>query len=273
MQLRFDELTRERYKAQRGEQAAKAEAERLQRELEALKATNKPAETKVEPVAEFVFDKPQPKETDFEDFTSFTDALTDWKIERADAKKAHEAAKKQADTERAAAEAERQAREAAQSKDADERAAVFQGQIEAVKAKYEDFDQAVEQSGHIEIPMVARAAIEDSEIGGEVLYFLLKHPEEIEKIKTLTPGRIVKRIGQIEAKVEADLASQPADDEDETEETPAPAPRKVPVSKAPEPISDVRGSAAAVNKPLDQVPYAEFVRRRNAEIAKRGRRF
>jgi hypothetical protein len=71
---------------------------------------------------------------------------------------------------------------------------------EEVRAKYDDFEQ-VAYNPSLPITNVMAEAIQSSDIGPEVAYFLGTNPKEAERISKLTPYVQAKEIGKIEAKL------------------------------------------------------------------------
>jgi hypothetical protein len=277
-QLRFDELTRQRHAAERkaNEEKARAEAETaraeaLARELEAIRAAKAKSATETPAPAtqsadEFKETRPEPKEEDFESYALYTKEVAKWAVEQERARTEHVAAKAKAEAEKTAAAAERKAREDAQAKEAEERAVAFSSQVEQVRAKYEDFETVMEAASAVQFPVQIEAAIQDSDVGGEVLYYLAKNKAIAEDLAKLPLGRAIKRIGQIEAKVEEELAKAESGTQETVVDNDPPVPaKKVPKSDAPEPMPQVRASATTTGKaPLGEVDFQEFKRRRAA---------
>jgi hypothetical protein len=71
---------------------------------------------------------------------------------------------------------------------------------EEVRSKYDDFEQ-VAYNPSLPITNVMAEAIQSSDIGPEVAYFLGTNPKEAERISKLTPYVQAKEIGKIEAKL------------------------------------------------------------------------
>ncbi len=108
-------------------------------------------------------------------------------------------------------------------------------------------------------PAIAHA-IQQSEMGPELLYYLGKHPEEVEGLSQLHPTRAVIALGRIEAR----LAQT-----DKGEESPPPHP------KAPKPLTPIRkpsgGTALDPDNPADaeKMSAEEWAKAREAKL--RGR--
>jgi len=127
----------------------------------------------------------------------------------------------------------------------------WQRKVEKVSAKHSDYDEALENVDHIKIPPMTQTAIMESDIGGDIAYYLAKHPDELEKLVTLKPHAALMALGKIEAKL-TDTAEA----------------KKV-TTKVPEPISPLRGKSGAVNvgyNPDDD--FKTFLHKRNIELGR-----
>jgi hypothetical protein len=71
---------------------------------------------------------------------------------------------------------------------------------EEVRAKYDDFEQ-VAYNPNLSITPIMAEAIQASDVGPEVAYFLGTNPKEAERISRLQPFMQAKEIGKIEAKL------------------------------------------------------------------------
>lgn len=164
VQKRIDQLTREKYEAQRNADFYKGLAMARQT---AQSNQPKPGE----------FDKPRPKEDDFTDYTQFIEALTDWKADKRDFER----------------EKSRKLDKEA-SKNADIRA-----QYRKSRENHEDFDEVALNPG---LPF--NAAMDEASAGpnyAEILYYLGKNPGKAADIASMTPIQVAKEIGRIEAKI------------------------------------------------------------------------
>lgn len=211
LQTRIDELTRERYEAQR-------RAAALEQELQRVQTGQQQAPQ----------EKPAPKIEDYQDVNSFLEARDAWVLDKARTELRME-------NEQAA---QRQRMEAGQSQaqlaqiQAVER---FTAQEAEVRERHADYDEAVQNPLMLELrdrrPDVAQAVI-DSPHGPEVAYFLAKNPQAALAIARLPTLAAAREIGRIEQ-----MFMQPRN---QTTNAPAP-PRQVggkaEVSKDPEKMS------------------------------------
>lgn len=173
----------------------KAEAER-----DALKGTQQP-----KPV---VTGRPDPNA--FETHEEFVEALTDWKVSQALTTRAQQT------------EHEKQRER-------------WEEQKEAVREKYQDFDEVFENAP-MPSPLVANALLKHK-VGAEIAYYLGTHPAEYKRIDRLNDPM---EVGFEMAEIAAKLAAPPG---------------VKPTSKAPAPITPTRGSAAAAKSEGGYEPY------------------
>lgn len=217
-QQRIDEITR-----------AKHDAER-EAEFWRQKATAK---------ADAPADKPTIDK--YKDYGEFVEALTDWK---AGQRVSEALAKRDADR---AGEAHARAEKAGTD--------AWQERQIAVREALPDYDAVIGKST-VEVAQHVIQALLDSEHGPEVAYHLAKHPEQAERINSLSPLSAAREIGRLEATL-----SPPS--------KPVGSFAAKPISGAPAPISPVRGSAAGVMPDPDQMTMSQY----RAMRAKQGARW
>ena len=124
----------------------------------------------------------------------------------------------------------------------------WQQKVEGASTKYTDFADALDAVDHIEIPAPLQAAIMESDIGADLAYHLAKNSAELERIVKLKPHAALMALGKLEDKLSA-----------------APEPKKVPVSKAPEPIKPVGGKSEVSTGHHPNDSFETFMRKRNLE--------
>lgn len=208
-QRRIDKLTTE-----------KRELEARLAELTAGKPAEKPAETAKPDAAD---GKPQLEK--FESYEDYVEALTDWKLAQREA----------AAAEKAKADAEKQQRA--------ELAKSWQARQDAVRAKYDDYDEVVGQE--IPITGVMQQALLESDHGAELAYWLGSNPAEAEQIAKLGPVAAIKALAKIEDSLSGGSAEPPA------------KPKRR-ASSAPEPISPVGARGSAATKDPDKMTFQEY---------------
>jgi hypothetical protein len=98
-----------------------------------------------------------------------------------------------------------QRRQETQRRETEALAKTFTKQVEAVSAKYIDYDKVVENSADIftQVSPLAERALLESPFGAEISYLIAKNDEEAEEFIAMTPAQQVKFIGKQEAKLEA----------------------------------------------------------------------
>lgn len=173
--------------------------------------------------------KGMPQPAQFQDYESYVEALTDWKVDQ-------KLAAKQAET-----EAQQRQRQAA------ERASQVQAKLSSASEKYDDFED-VALNPSVPITQAMAETIAESDIGGDLAYFLGSNLNEAFRISQLSPVGQVRELAKLEAKLSA---APPV------------------TTKAPPPINPV-GQRASVTKDPSKMTDAEFAKWRKAQIAQRG---
>jgi len=143
------------------------------------------------------------------------------------------------------AEAERQA-QAAQVKTAES----WAKRVAAATVEMPDFDEVLASSDiQFKDPAILQA-IQESDIGPKIAYYLASNPDEADDIAELTGAAAIRAIGRLEAKIED---------------------KKVSVTKTPAPINPVNQRAKVEKAPEEMTPK-EFDAWRKKFIATRGSR-
>jgi hypothetical protein len=210
VQKRLDELTREKYDAQRRADAMQAQLDRAMAMLEQSRGGKAP-----EPAPVDVNAPPDPER--YPEGELDRGYLRD--MARHEARQ--ELAMFQAEQERQRTVADIRTRE------------------DAARAKYADYNEVV--SGERLAPLLQGnpgvvEILATHEQGPDLAYYLGSHPEELQALARMRPAHAAVRLGQLISTL--------------TPQEPPATPR--PVSKAPAPISPLRGSGAAPAINLDQ---------------------
>lgn len=223
VQKRLDELTANWREEQR-------RAQRLETLLESALAQKAPEQPKEEP-------KPiatEPKAEDFDTYDQYVTALAD---HRAEQKVAEALARIEQDREKA---------EAARQKQEIER--TFQQRVDAFRSTAPDFDE-VAFNPSLPVTDVMADAINSSENGPQVLYWLGKNPAEAERIASLNnPIAVGREIGRVEVKLTL------------------PEPRNK--TSAPPPISPMDSGGGAVAPDPEKMTTDEWLAWRNKQIGR-----
>lgn len=221
---RINKKHREAKEAEEFAQKQWEEKRRLEARTQELERKLSELEAKVQPKTE---EKQKPKPEDFKDMTEYAEALAEYKADEAIKKE-----RQRLEVEKR--EAEDQARKIA-----------FSQRIAKTMEKYTDYAEVVAQADGIVPPHISQYILE-SESGPEIGYYLAGHPDELEKLGSLSPIRAVAELGKIELRL-----SQP-------EAKPVKTPPAVAVSQAPAPIQPLNGQGDAVQKDPSKMTFKEL---------------
>lgn len=189
------------------ERSAREAAEAKIRELEAKSA---PQEKKEES------GKPDPSQ--FTDAFEYAEALAEWKVkETIRARDKEEAERKQKEQHAKTVES-------------------WETRLSKVKAEIEDFDDVLANTTvrNTDFGAEIQAAIMESEIGPHLLYHFAQNPDVVEKLKGMTVTGALREVGKIEARLEKSGEKIPEK-------------QRATASKAPAPISPVKGTSQATS--------------------------
>lgn len=216
LERRFSEITKQR-------EAAREEARREREARESLEARLKELEAKVSPPAQAQADDlgEEPKPEQFSDMYEYAKALAEYTAD----KKLMERDKQE------------MARKAAAEQELKFKA--WADRVNAAKTELPDFDDMV-QSSDVRVSDPVRDAIIESEHGPRILYYLAENSEMAKKLADMSVVSAVREIGKIEARFVRDAKES------------APEVKAVAVkSKAPAPITPLRGAVNTVDANLD----------------------
>ena len=220
IERRFSEITKQR-------EAAREEARKEREAREALEARLKDLEAKANPKPAQADDPlgPEPKPEEFNDMFEYAKALAEY---TADKKL----------MEREKAEADRRA--------AEQRAEFEQNwakRVDAARKEMPDFDDMI-QSSDVAVSDPVRDAIMESDVGPQILYHLAENPELAKELGKKSVISALREIGKLEARFEK--AQKP-----ETRSEPAAQPAVAKSSKAPAPITPIRGALSTTENNVD----------------------
>jgi hypothetical protein len=140
------------------------------------------------------------------------------------------------------AQAEKNA-QAAQSKTAES----WQKRVMTAQTEMSDYDDVVGSSDLVFRDPVVLSAIQESDIGPKIAYYLASNPDEADEIADLTGIAAVRAIGRLEAKLSVKGSN---------------------TTKTPAPIKPV-GNNSSVTKDPAKMSDAEFAKWRKSQIAQR----
>lgn len=206
--------------------AAERRAEELQREIEALRKSGTGPRTATD------VDPDEPKQDDFKTVGEYTRALTKYEVAKA-AKNAGEATKKQSEQEK-------------QQSQAAERAETFVKRQSEFMKTTPDFEEVVGDAD-FDFPNVGMQYMVESEYGPQLAYHFAKNPKDADRLRTLSPGRVLAELGKLEAKFE----KQPEPAKPAVAATPS-------VSRAPAPITPIEGKSTVVETDPAKMSFREL---------------
>lgn len=225
LNLRFSELSRQRDTAQaladaKAKEAADAHAARelAEKRAKELELRLNPPKSPV-PAAE-------PQLEQFKDALEYAKAYAEWNTEKALKERDDRDAEKRTIAER-------------------ERVAKAWGERQAAtKAEIPDYEATISASS-VAVSDEVRDAILDSDVGPRILYHLAKNPDEAKALGDLSVRAALRKIGKLEAQLEkaAPVAEAKAPEK--------PAAAATEISRAPAPISPLKGANAPIEPPVN----------------------
>jgi hypothetical protein len=204
-----DKLEKRFSKVTKRAQEAEAKAEQLESRLRELEAKANP-----QPIAQTANVDDKPQASQFNDAFEYAEALAEWSAEKAL-------------RDRDIVEAQRKADE--------ERNKVIENwnqKVAKAKSSMPDFDEIVASSTTV-VSDAVRDAIIESDVGAQILYHLASDDEYAESLSKMPAIKALKEIGRLEARFEAE------------QEKPEVKAKTVTQSKAPAPISPLKGGKSA----------------------------
>lgn len=178
----------------------------------------------------------KPKFADYPDLETYTDALTDWKLQ-------HSLAQVEQRTQLV------------------QTAKTYEQRLEQFKVNTPDFDDVMQEFvadyGDIAMPEVVEVAME-SNVGPQLAYHLAKNPQEVERLAKLPPRRRYLELGKLEDRLSAPKQTAPVK---ETKK----------ISAAPPPVKPVKGTGKVESNDLSDpnLSYTDWLARRNATLKRK----
>lgn len=221
IQERFGELTNQRDVARAETKVERDKREALERQLNELQAKINPPKDDGKP------NQADPKYKD--NWTIYVEDLADWK------------------TKQALAERDQKDLEARNKAEADKVMKHWQERQNSFKDETEDYDESISSSSVV-VSNEVRDAIIESDLGPQILYHLAKNPDEGEKIASMSNRGALRWLGRLEEKLEN---AYKKDNEPKEESAKAENKRNVIPSKAPAPITPLKGANNPPEVPID----------------------
>lgn len=204
--------------------AAKAEAKAAREKADTIERERNDLRQKYEPPKSLDIG-PEPLPEQFSDVTEYSKAIKEWTTD----KTRHD--------DRVKDETERQTQERARiSKDWETRQA-------AVKAKIPDYEAKINASS-VKVSDDMRDAIVESEVGPEILLHFADNPDVAERMGKLSVRKMLVEFGKLETTIQGSAEKPQAKSEAST-----PIGE---ISKAPAPITPLRGAGAIINNGIDK---------------------
>jgi hypothetical protein len=167
----------------------------------------------------------EPKTEDFDDYADFIKekAKYELKLEIAEQKRAEEKAKLDEESTKILK--------------------TFKDRVKKAEERYgsEKWDEVVKNEPQYSIAV--RSEIISSEYGPDMIYYLFKNPEELNKINNMTPNNQIKAIGKIEDKLAQALTKPKSTSK---------------ISAAPEPIKSINSKSTSANKKPDDMRLNDY---------------
>jgi len=205
-----DKLEKRFSKVTKRAQDAEAKAEQLEARLRDLEARANP-----QTIAQTANVNDKPQAGQFNDAFEYAEALAEWSAEKAL-------------KDRDIAESQRKAEE--------ERNKVLKSwndKVDKAKTEMPDFNDIV-SSSTVVVSDAIRDAILESDVGPQILYQIASDDDYAESLTSMSAIKALKEIGRLEAKFEAELETKPKN-----------VAKTVSQSKAPAPISPLKGGKSA----------------------------
>jgi hypothetical protein len=261
LQKRFSELTKARddakalaeqheAKSKKESEAREALEQRLKEEADAREAAERRAaelQAKYEPPKSDEIGQ-RPQRAQFVNEEEYDKALEEWAGEKAIR-----------DREVAEANERQKAAEA-------QRAKAWRERQQEVRKAIPDYDAKIAASA-VKVSDHVRDAILESDVGPQLLYHIADNPDVADRLQKLTATSALRELGKIEAKLTGEKPPAKEEPKKETKVEPAAKPSTpvAEISKAPEPITPVRGSGTVdVYDPNVQMDYQKWKALRKA---------
>jgi hypothetical protein len=178
--------------------------------------------------------RPRPMEDQFDDYSKYIEALTDWKVEQK--------------IQQYDQELERQAA----TGEVNERRERLREKLDEGHKLYEDFEE-VALDPIVPITQVMADILTDCENPAGIAYYLGKNLKEATQISRMTPIQAARAMAQIELKIAPEAEGTPPGT---TKPKPATQPKKT--TQAPAPITPIRGASELVTKDPNRMTNEEY---------------
>lgn len=132
----------------------------------------------------------------------------------------------------------------------------WSSKISKAAQTYPDYQEVLAEAQDVPINPEVADELMSSDLGGDLTYYLAKHPEEVDTLNRMDARGIARYVGRLEEKIERERANV----------------KVAKVSKAPAPIKPVSGTTSPSIKSLEDMSMEEYVKYMDKqEAAKRKR--
>jgi hypothetical protein len=118
--------------------------------------------------------------------------------------------------------------------------------LAVTREKYPDYDEVLEEALDIKIPEnlypALTTALQESDLGGDIWYYLSSNPDEARRVMQMSPTRVALEIGRLESILESELKQT----------------KKVLVSKAPSPVASPKASSGKSSRDPNKMTPEEY---------------
>lgn len=118
--------------------------------------------------------------------------------------------------------------------------------LAVTREKYPDYDEVLEDALDIKIPEnlypALTTALQESDLGGDIWYYLSSNPDEARRVMQMSPTRVALEIGRLESILESELKQT----------------KKVLVSKAPSPVASPKASSGKSSRDPNKMTPEEY---------------
>jgi hypothetical protein len=118
--------------------------------------------------------------------------------------------------------------------------------LAVTREKYPDYDEVLEDALDIKIPEnlypALTTALQESDLGGDIWYYLSSNPDEARRVMQMSPTRVALEIGRLESILESELKQT----------------KKVLVSKAPSPVMAPKASSGKSSRDPNKMTPEEY---------------
>lgn len=190
----------------------------------------------------------KPTPADFDDYSAYVEALTDFKAD-----------------EKVNTALDAREKAAAEKQEAKTRVTTWNERVTEARKTLPDYD-AVMAASDVPVADHVLDELRDSELGPQLAYHLDKNPDVAEKLNGMNPRQAAREIGRLEAKLLSTVSASPDPAVDATQKDPEPPAPKIKTTNAPPPVKPV-GQGRSTTVDLAKASMDDYVKTRAAQGA------